>query len=60
MTLLRKDLGEKYKFRLKYKEVRATTSGMFYCRDGAGLNDSSSNNRSCNLAKQCFEIATFG
>ena len=35
MTLLRKDLGEKYKFRLKYKEVRATTSGIFYCRDGA-------------------------
>ena len=25
MTLLRKDLGEKYEFRLKYKEVRNTT-----------------------------------
>ena len=37
-------------------EHQAVTGGIFYCRDSADFSVSASNNLSCNLIGQCFEI----
>jgi hypothetical protein len=38
------------------KNRQCITGGIFYCRDSAGFSDSASNELSCNLTGQCFEI----
>jgi len=37
-------------------EHQAVTGGIFYCRKSAGFSVSASNELSCNLTGQCFEI----
>ena len=38
-------------------EYQAVTGRMFYCRDSADFSVSASNNLSCNLTGQCFEMS---